>query len=328
MRSKIIYVKECFLAHGLKGLSNLAAAYFSLKFKPKKAAFPILLLIEPTVRCQLSCKMCVRSRQVDRKEGDLKFKDYIHILNQFDAVSNLCLSGLGEPFMNPEIFEMIRYAKKVKKISYVWLASNGQKLNAEICKQILNSGLDSIYLSIDAATPELYEAIRRGASYDRLIGNIASLVEINKKNGNRLNIKLDITVMSDNCNEIIKILDLAEKLKVNNVLISRVNADFARDKKLDDFNVNQDNLNSLAKKKGILLEYSDYLGCFEPWTRPYVTWDGFITPCAVRPDPSELNFGNLLEKHFRTIWNNTKFQEFRASLNKPLLCRDCPRIWK
>jgi len=330
MRKKIYYIRDSFRYKKISGLFGLARAYLTLKTKHRQAIKqPIFLLLEPTTNCTLQCKMCLRSNS-KIKRGNLSFDNYIKIISQFDSLSNLCLTGLGEPFFNNEIFKMIEYAKKIKKISYVWISSNGQMLNKNICEEIIKSGLDSIYVSVDAASAPVYEMIRTGAKFELLIDNIKILVDTKKKWRSNINIKIDFTVMKDNFADLSNMVRIASDLKVDDILISPVNADFANDPKLkiDLLKFKRKELNCLARKCNTHIEYADYKGCFEPWVRPYITWDGFLTPCAVRPDPSEMNFGNVMENLFVDIWNNERFQQFRASPKKSELCRDCPRKWK
>ena len=67
--------------------------------------------------------------------------------------------------------------------------------------------------------------------------------------------------------------------------------------------------------------------CWFLWSYPYITWDGYVTPCCARPFPKEFNFGNVFETNFRKIWNSKKYRDFRQSFKSreiSEICIGCP----
>ncbi|MCM8819213.1 MAG: SPASM domain-containing protein [Candidatus Omnitrophica bacterium] len=76
---------------------------------------------------------------------------------------------------------------------------------------------------------------------------------------------------------------------------------------------------SSKKRKGI---------CYWPFTRAFITVDGFVTPCCIRMDPDVINFGNIFDTSFESIWNSQKYKNFRKTMVKTSLfnpvCDQCP----
>lgn len=327
----LTYLKSCLRKDGIFRFLNLIIAFLILKVKPKRIfAKPVLLVIEPTTYCNQKCEMCVRPK-IETRIGSMTFDDFKHILNKFEYVTSLALVGLGEPFLNKDILKMIYYAKVIRKIGYIWLSTNGQLLDEFGYDNIMSSHLDEILISMDGATAYTYERIRKGGDFARLLKNIRCLTSYRYKRKRPI-VRLVTVVMNDNSFELPEIIKLASSLKADELLIYTVNFDYSDDESLR-FRLSSkevDMLKSLAKTLKLSLRYLRYTGCFEPWLRPYITWDGYVVPCAQRPNAEELNFGNLFQASFEEIWNNKKFQEFRVAPKnaRPTVCRQCPRIWK
>ena len=67
--------------------------------------------------------------------------------------------------------------------------------------------------------------------------------------------------------------------------------------------------------------------CHWPFTSAFITAEGYITPCCLRPDPNVMNFGNINEKSFKEIWNSEKYVEFRKNMAEGRanpICDNCP----
>ena len=86
----------------------------------------------------------------------------------------------------------------------------------------------------------------------------------------------------------------------------------------------------LARISKIYLDFSvpsnQKGSCFWHKKGSYVSWNGYVTPCCLRPNYEEFNFGNLFKKDFRNIWNSQDYIKFRREMNDgktPLICRGC-----
>ena len=89
------------------------------------------------------------------------------------------LSWRGEPFLHPEIFDLIRYAKK-KGIKEVSTLTHGGFLNEEKFKELMDAGLDWLTISHDGTGKE-YEKIRAPLKYEESLAKIKRYHEIKKE---------------------------------------------------------------------------------------------------------------------------------------------------
>jgi radical SAM protein with 4Fe4S-binding SPASM domain len=68
--------------------------------------------------------------------------------------------------------------------------------------------------------------------------------------------------------------------------------------------------------------------CWWPRRGVFVTYEGYITPCCIRMDPSLISFGNIYEQPFKEIWNSEGYSCFRKRFEEgsvPGICRRCPK---
>jgi len=66
---------------------------------------------------------------------------------------------------------MIAYAKR-KGLTDVVLNSNANLLDESAAKGLINSGLDALYVGIDAFTPHTYSKLRVGGNFEKTVQNV------------------------------------------------------------------------------------------------------------------------------------------------------------
>lgn len=138
---------------------------------------PVSVQIEVTTKCNLSCPFCLRVTDPARIiDVDMSLNLYKSIISQIKGrTCGVNLVGLGEPLLHPEIFSMIRFAKD--NGLEVSLVDNFTLIDQEKSLQLINSGLDFLYVSFDSTSKEIFEKARRGACFERIIENIQLFVK-------------------------------------------------------------------------------------------------------------------------------------------------------
>jgi MoaA/NifB/PqqE/SkfB family radical SAM enzyme len=137
--------------------------------------------IEPTVACNLDCITCFRNAW-DQPIGRMSDETFEHILaglKRLSPMPDVYFGGIGEPLFHPKTIEWIR---RVKELGVkVELITNGTILTEKIARQLIDAGLDILWLSLDGATPEHYEDVRLGAELPTVLANIRRLAGLRKK---------------------------------------------------------------------------------------------------------------------------------------------------
>lgn len=139
------------------------------------------IYIEPTVACNLDCITCFRNAW-EQPIGRMSEETFEHILDGLKRMSpmpDVYFGGIGEPLFHPKTLEWIR---RVKELGVkVELITNGTILTEKIARQLIDAGLDVLWLSLDGATPEHYADVRLGAELPVVLANIRRLAGLRKK---------------------------------------------------------------------------------------------------------------------------------------------------
>ena len=151
---------------------------------PKKLDEPEGTLIEITNACNLDCMMC-QTHLSARETGLMEPELFERIVLESKAMGlpGAGLHTVGETFVYKDLGVLIEIAERHN--FPVWISTNAQfpERLKELYSQFPNM-ITNLRLSIDGATRETFESIRRGASFDKLIETCEVIYEINRKKKN------------------------------------------------------------------------------------------------------------------------------------------------
>ncbi len=322
---------------------------------------PTFVQIEPVGQCNLRCKMCaIQFREDGPPHGPLAFMDFTKftaLVDQFPALEELQLQGLGEPMMHPKFFDMVAYAaERGVKVS---TNTNLTLLNPRRAERCVTSGLDTLHFSIDGATAEMYEGIRVYAKYERVIANLALLQETKARLGSAYpHLRMVTVLMRRNLHELPDLVRLAHRYGVNTMFVQHLCHDFGesslpeRYQPMREF-VDEETVvgedparvdhyfaaaRQAATDLGVDLRLPNLnprlhppgtpgrTRCGWPWSGAYLSYQGLAMPCCMVSTPDRANFGNMAEIGVDQVWNSDEYQAFRDRLDSddpPDICRSC-----
>jgi len=167
-----------------------------------------ILFWELTGKCNLNCLHC-RSKEDKREE--LSLAEIEEVAKQLrDFASPLIILSGGEPLLRCDIFKII-YLLSSYNFS-IALATNGTLINREIAYKISKSKVKVVSVSLDGATAETHNKIRRNnRAFSLAISGINYLKEAKVK------VQINFTIMPDNIREVEEVLSLARNLGVSAV---------------------------------------------------------------------------------------------------------------
>ena len=164
-------------------------------------------------RCMFRCKMC-NIWNTDVQQGQettlAQKKQLVRSLRGLvDPHFEFHLSG-GEPLMTEDILDLVNF---ISKEGYrTNLVTNGFLIDEEMAKNIVNSNLDTLTISLDGIMRETHDFIRGiKGSYDRLMQAIDYLDKFRKDKKQKISI-LTI-IMERNLDEILKLVDWVQEDK-------------------------------------------------------------------------------------------------------------------
>jgi radical SAM protein with 4Fe4S-binding SPASM domain len=319
-------------------------------------ALPRFAQIEPIGRCNLACKMCTVNERGDAV-AELSLARFTDLLDQMPGLAELHLQGLGEPMLHPGFFDMVALA--AARGIRVSANTNLTLLTPERARRCVESGLAALSVSLDGATAAVYEAIRRKASFEKVIRNLARLTEARDAAGSALEVRGVMVLMRGNLDELPALLRLLHAHRVDELLVQRLSSDLAQpdlpapyipirryvdDAQLDGGDLDHaeadfDEARALATSLGMRLHLPRLVPepaaaeraaprCRWPWDQLYVTAAGELLPCCMVSTADRATFGNVFDDAggLEGRWHGEAAQAFRERLaagTPPSVCRSC-----
>lgn len=141
----------------------------------------ITVEFEVTNKCNADCIMCpngVMERPIERMEMPL----FIQIVDEFARANppllKFVFAGLGEPTLDQQLPEKIRYLKAKFPHVPVQITTNASLLTLNRSKELIAAGLDQLIISFNGTTKESYENVMGRLNYDKTLGNILQLLPL------------------------------------------------------------------------------------------------------------------------------------------------------
>jgi len=294
--------------------------------KPVLWGRPFAASIEPGTACTLHCPECPTGAGVlNRPTGKISLRMFSKLIDELSpelSVLNLYLQG--EPFMHPDLPEMIRLASE--KNIYTITSSNGQIFDRNLAEKLVDHGLSEIYFSLDGVTQESYEKYRKGGDIEKVKDAINTLVSVKKaKNKNYPLVVVQFIVFSHNEHEV----DTFKKI------VKEMGADKAEIKtaQFNDFSGNEvtppenKHYQRYVDKNKFQLKGRSYNHCWKSWMSLVFTWDGKALPCCYDKD-GKYSLGEFSGSNLNDLWKGDKNRSFRSMIlrNKSEIdiCKNCP----
>jgi len=255
-------------------------------------ALPVEYIVETTAKCNLYCPMCPRESHPQPK-ADMSQDIFEQLVRQAgDSAEHMMLIGLGEPFMDPRIFDRIEFCHR-HSISTL-LSTNGTFLDEKLSARVLDSPLEQITLSFDGARKETFEFYRKGAKFEKVRDNFVRFARLKKERRSRLQVVVQMVKMDGNAEEV---------------------GDFVRFWSavpgIDQIRIKADETNLM--KPGALHDPADWKHpCHYLWRGAvYVKQNGDVYPCCQSYMLDGAPLGNLGAEPLAAIWNSESIREMR-----------------
>ena len=322
---------------------------------------PTFVQIEPVGQCNLRCQMCAIQFRTDGPPHGppafMPYETFTRIIDEFGAIEQLHLQGLGEPMMHPRFFDMVAYA--AARGIRVTTNSNMTLLNPRRAEHCVKSGLDCLHISIDGAQAATYERIRVRSRFERVVQNVQLLLDTRARLESVLpHLKLVVVIMRQNLHELPDLVRMAADWHMEDIWVQHLCHDFgeatlpAQYQSMRTFVDSQTLLaedparieryfgaaRSAAEELGIKLRLPRTRPrphppgmpgpqrCDWPWKRAYLSYRGDAMPCCMVSTPDRINFGNMSEQGVAAVWASDAYQSFRDQLyseQPPEICRTC-----
>lgn len=314
---------------------KLFSSYYISKTikRPVQWGMPLSMEIEPTTSCNLRCPQCPSGlREFTRNTGMLDLPLYKKTIDEIhEDLVWLILYFQGEPFLNKQFLEFVRYA--ASKNIYTATSSNAHYFTDEMAKATVESGLDRLIISIDGTTQETYGKYRIGGNVEKVIDGTKKLLYWKKKlNKTTPHIIWQFIVFKHNEHQLPEIRRLAKEIGVDELGIKT--AQIYDYKTSDDFIPTNEDLARYRKTEtGYEIKNKLLNQCWRMWRGSVITWDGLVVPCCFDKDATH-RFGDVSTQHFEEVWKGERYNNFRQALLKSRkeidICTNCTegtKVW-
>lgn len=276
----------------------------AMKYLPQ---FPLEIGFDLKFSCNLRCIGCYFGQNGDNialtKEArkDFPYEKYVDILREGQA-NNLYSVYFGyasEPTMNRRYLDYVEECRRHNVID-IWFGTNATTMDEYELDKMISMGVTRFLVSVDAATEETYNKIRRGGDFKRVENNIKYLAAKRKEVGSLLPIiRLSYVVTSMNQHELQafhrKWSHIADYISVQHF-----------------YDIGEANTANLSVKEVQNKTYA----CQQPFQRMFVHPDGRTFPCCSFENvySTEIAEDNLFERGVMNVWNSRRFRILRAKL--------------
>lgn len=299
--------------------------------------------VEVTTRCNHSCLMCPASHHQTFRHKDLEWELYTKLSHFFTRVKLVFLQGWGEPLLHPRLFDMVALARE--RGCQTGFTTNGSLLDAEVAREALRLEVNYITVSLAGAEARTHNRIRKGSDFEKLIANVARLVEMKKSTGRAApKIHLSFLMNRDSIVELSSAVRLAHELEVDRLVVPNLDCPVTLEdeqNRIFDWNEPEpahqaaiEEAQSLAARLRINVSIhrlqlgNDVLTCeLNPLKMFFVNVQGEVCPCVYTSILGQKSyhryfqgekifvlakaFGSLAEEAMENIWDNEKYRRFR-----------------
>jgi MoaA/NifB/PqqE/SkfB family radical SAM enzyme len=321
---------------------------------------PVCLYLEVTNRCNLLCETCPRTFETLEPPADMTWALFTRIIDQVPNIARVVLHGVGEPMLVKDLPRMIRVLKD--RDTYVLFNTNGTLMQPRKFQALIDTGLDELRVSLDAADRESYARIRGKDFFQRIVRDVGKFVAYQKQVGATTpRVSLWLTGLKETIAQLPAFVRLAAAMGIAEVHLQRLVFDeqgygmATSDQSLFESTQAEEweaitEAQALGADLGVTLDASGatepglslqrqsedqpWSACRRPWSLMYFTAHGRALPCCIAPFSvrgySHYTLGDATQQTLREIWNGAAYHDFRSSLLSdapPAPCQNCGLRW-
>lgn len=268
------------------------------------APLPPMVIFDLTNTCNLQCIHCPQPSLQARSDFKSKrlspnlMERIAREVGAYDTDILFRFAGDGEPFLHAELFDLISIAKTHAPRAKLNITTNGLLISESKAKRLIDLGVDLIDISLDALTKPVYDTVRKGGDYQRLMNNIFHLLELRLTQRSPMKLMVSFVEQAENTHEVAQFRSFWEPL-VDFVMVRQLHSAIGLVKTAE----------STARNKAGEVER---FPCPHLWKRLTVDFEGRIKFCAHDWVYHEaVSLGNADEITLHEAWTGEKMTFLR-----------------
>lgn len=258
--------------------------------------------IELTNHCPMTCVMCPRTESMTRALGYMDEDLFHHIIQEIAPYSSkIFLHHFGDSLVHPKLGAFIHYANQYRIKSF--LSTNAALLTEKRARDLVDSGLSELVVSLDGVSALTNIAVRGRAAQDvdDAERKVRFLLKYRQHQNSRTP-RLIMQFVRQKLNYHEAGEWLAKWKAVEGVDAVKIKSYVSWD--------GQDNrINALRISPE---PKTDKVVCDKPWTSVTILWDGRVVPCCFDYDGKYV-LGDLRHQSLAEIWRGERMSFLRRA---------------
>ncbi len=292
----------------------------NFKILRKYGLFAPAISLEASSVCQLRCPCCNQTTgdKGITTSGFLKFENFKWFVETYPEFERIELSCWGEPFLNPQMDEIMAFAQSMDVGLAVRAGSNFNTISKETIENLVKYRFRHVTIAIDGTTPEVYQIYRQRGDFDTVIRNIKLVNEFKAKYGSSYpELRWQFIVFEHNEHQIAEAEKMASELKMIFQLKLNAKHSYAPVKNKE---ILREKLGAATPREYWVRNKKTYMsGCSAMWIAPQITWDGKFTGCCVNKWG---DFGNVFESGLEACLSSERFRYAKKMVTGKAKARD------
>ncbi|MBN2964459.1 class I SAM-dependent methyltransferase [Sulfurospirillum sp. T05] len=313
------------------------------------------LIIKPTLQCTADCFGCVSRRSLHKEKRKLEqvtLWRWKEILEEAVALGcrNLEISG-GEPTLYKNLLEIIELGKRLGL--HVHMNTNGSMINDAYAEKLMESGLDSIMLSLYSHDANTLDSMRRSKGLWKKATATAAAINKARIRFPNFNFYTQTILCRENFKDFNHLIALHYSIGSDRMAISYLEGDFQKKflLKKDEIKYFRETVIpksiSLVSELGIYnkreavgalkMLYAEEIStlddfsqgiywknkkCSVPSSSALILSNGDIHPCNIVEYAHKPIMGNIIKNNLTDLWNSDLWNQYRIHLHEK--CELCP----
>lgn len=292
---------------------------------------PYAVSICPSQMCNIGCKYCVHSlgkNGLEQKGFSYKHIDWniflkvVEQLKEFPRkIKSISMCGQGEPLANPRFPEMVKIVKEAEVAEDISFITNAILLNPKKGKEIIDAGLDRIFISLQGLTAQKYEEVCGAKiNFEKYVENLREFYEYSRGKC-QVNIKIaDIALEEGEKEKFFEMFgNICDTIHIETIKPLYADVDYT-----NILGENKSNMTTSRFGRPHVKQSACYLSFYMLTIDP----DGGIRPCGAPFDPCYRELGNVQTTTLLKAWNSRAYHQFCINMlegkrfENPV-CKDC-----
>ncbi len=283
----------------------------------KLESFPSFINIETINTCNARCIMCgidFDGRPKTVMSDEIFEKIVGELAEHTDTIRKVNLYLDCEPLLDKNLHHRIRRLKEVG-VKTVNIASNTSILTDKRGREIIEAGLDEIYITIDSLKKETYEAIRVRLKFDQVYKNACEFIKLRNELNPNMTIRVQMVSMDMNKGEEQDFIDhWAPLLNANDQVTVHMAHNWG---------------NTVHVVTNEADKTINQIPCTILWSNACIHADGSVALCSIDTVPSSNHaIGSMKNQSISEVWNGSALVKVRerhlnGKREESTICNGC-----